>query len=321
MSDRALVLSGLISGVLLLIGVAVALLLREAARQDLEMRVGAVVSVGQGEAQAGSDSLSAGLLGAITGFLGDIGNSVRKGSRFYSEEGLATLEGMIEAGGLRPKRMVPIILGAKVVLLFMVPFATYVYCAIMGYSMTFRFMAVALALPLGVLGPDWILRALRVPYTKALRRGVADALDLMVVCTEAGMGLESSLEVVAREMYNSNRPIAGLLSRLLDELKVLPDRGEALNNFGKRSGVEGIRRMATILAQTLQYGTSLGQAMRAVAAELRRDRVTKLEEKAIRLPGLLVFPLIFFIMPSFFIVMAGSPMLHLMDFLRSMRPQ
>jgi tight adherence protein C len=314
MSDRALVLSGLISGVLLLVGAAVAILLREAARQDLEVRVGAVVSVKHGgDPATGSE----GLLGGITGLLGQLGNAVRKGTRFYSEEGLATLEGMIEASGMRPKRLVPVILGAKVVSLFLIPFAAYVYCVLGGYSTAVRFMVVAFALPLGVLGPDWILRALRVPYIKALRRGIADALDLLVVCTEAGMGLESSLEVVAREIHNSNRPMGTALTRLLDELKVLPDRQQALQNFGQRSGVEGIRRMTTILVQTLQYGTSLGQAMRAVANELRRERMTRLEEKAIRLPALLVFPLILFIMPSFFIVMAGSPILRLLDFLRA----
>jgi tight adherence protein C len=308
-------LSGLVFGAVLLVGAAAALLLREAARQDLEMRVGAVASAGAGEAGAAS----AGLFSALAGLLGKIGNGVRGSTRFYSDEGLATLEAMIEAGGFRPKRLVPVILGAKVVLLFLVPLVAYAYCAIRGYSTTFRFMAVAIALPLGVLGPDWILRLLRIPYTKALRRGISDALDLLVVCTEAGMGLESALEEVARDMQQSNRPMANMLQRLLDELKVLPDRQQALNNFGKRSGVEGIRRMSTILVQTLQYGTSLGQAMRAVANELRRDRLIKLEEKAIRLPALLVFPLILFIMPSFFIVMAGSPILHLMDFLRAQR--
>ncbi len=161
---------------------------------------------------------------------------------------------------------------------------------------------------------------MRRPYVKALQRGIADALDLLVVCAEAGMGLESAIEQVAREMRGSNRAMSSALSTLLDELKVLPDRREALTNFGKRSGVEGLRKTSAILAQTLQYGTPLGQALRAVANELRRDRAVRFEEKAVRLPALLVFPLILFILPCLFIVMGASAMMRVFDVLHTISP-
>jgi tight adherence protein C len=308
MSDRIILVSAVVSAAALLVAAAVVMLLREAAQRDLEARVGVVMSAGS----AGATSTSSGGFGLITGLLRKVGEAVRRGTRLYSKEGLAELEGMIDAAGLHPKRVVPVVLGAKVVLLFLVPLAAFAYAAVMGLSPITRLLAIAGALPLGVLGPDWILRAVRRPYLKALRRGIADALDLLVVCTEAGMGLESALEQVATEMRHSNRAMAAALSRLVGELKVLPNRHEALNNFGQRSGVAGIRRMAAILSQTLQYGSPLGEALRAIASELRRERVTRLEEKAIRLPALLVFPLIFFIMPSFFVVMAGGPILRLM---------
>jgi tight adherence protein C len=177
---------------------------------------------------------------------------------------------------------------------------------------------VVIALPIGLLIPDWILGAIRRPYTRALRKGIADALDLLVVCTEAGMGLETALERVALEIRHSNPAMASALGTLLDELKVLPNRREALVNFGKRSGVDGIRRMATMLAQTLEYGTPLGQALRNVAGELRRERMARLEERAVRLPVLLVFPMIFLILPSLFIVMGGISFLKLLDTLNQM---
>ncbi|MBS0561631.1 MAG: type II secretion system F family protein, partial [Proteobacteria bacterium] len=151
------------------------------------------------------------------------------------------------------------------------------------------------------------------PYVRALQRGVIDAIDLLVVCTEAGMGLEGALDTVSREMRHANPAMANALGTLLDELRVLPDRREALANFGARSPVDGLRRLATMLGQTLQYGTPLGQALRTVAGDLRRDRVIRLEERAVRLPAMLVFPLIAFIMPSVFIVMGGVPILRLLD--------
>jgi tight adherence protein C len=94
---------------------------------------------------------------------------------------------------------------------------------------------------------------------------------------------------------------------------MLPDRRKAFANFGNRSGVEGLQRLAAMLGQALQYGTPLSQALRGVANELRHERMNKLEEKAVRLPALLIFPLIFFIMPSLYIVLLGTSFLQLYD--------
>jgi tight adherence protein C len=167
------------------------------------------------------------------------------------------------------------------------------------------------------MGPEWGLTLLRRPYLAALRRGVPDALDLLVVCSEAGMGLESALEHVSQEIRHSNPAISVALSKLLDELRVLPDRRDAFRNFADRTGVEGARRVATMLGQSMQYGTPLSQALRTVALDLRRERMIALEAKAVRLPVLLVMPLILFIMPSLFIVLAGPAILHLTDALHA----
>jgi tight adherence protein C len=316
-SDRIMLLSALLSPAVLLVAGAIVLLLREAARQNLDARVSAVAASGRTASAAPSTPWFA----PATGLVEKVGVSFRKGTRFYSEEGIAELDAMIEAAGMRPKRVLPMVLGGKIVLLILAPLAAYIYCTIVGYSPASRVLALALALPLAVLVPDWILRALRNSYRKALQRGVADALDLLVVCTEAGMGLESALEQVAKEIEHSNRPMAAALQKLVDELKVLPSAQEALKNFGMRSGVVGIRRMSAILAQTIQYGSPLGQALRAVANELRRERVIRLEERAIRLPALLVFPLIFLVLPAFFIVMAGGPILRMFELMHATHAQ
>ena len=94
---------------------------------------------------------------------------------------------------------------------------------------------------------------------------------------------------------------------------MLPDRRQAIMNLGLRSGADGLKRLAAILAQTMQFGTPLTQGLRAVAAELRRERMTALEAKAARLPALLVLPMILFIMPCLFVVLMGPSMLRLMD--------
>jgi tight adherence protein C len=100
-------------------------------------------------------------------------------------------------------------------------------------------------------------------------------------------------------------------------MRVLPDRRDAFRYFADRSGVEGARRVATMLGQSMQYGTPISRALRTVVVDLRRERMVALEAKAVRLPVLLVLPLILFIMPSLFIVLVGPAMLHLMDSLHA----
>jgi tight adherence protein C len=305
---------GLVGAALLLLGSAAVMLLRDAASSRLEQRV---VAAG-GEDRSARPAGPAQPLGGLGRLLQGIGDKLRGGTSLYSEQDLLALESVIAASGLNPVRALPIVLGGKVMLTILVPLLALLYGVATSLPGAQFILLVAGAIAVGILAPDWILQFLRRPYVAALRRGLPDALDLLVVCTEAGMALETALEHVANEMKTSNTAISVALSKLLDELRVLPDRREAFTNFGRRSGVEGIRRLATMLGQTLQYGTPIAEALRAVASDLRRDRVVTLEAKCSKLPALLVLPLICFIMPALFIVLAGGPVLQVLDSLRRM---
>ncbi len=296
---------------ILLAGVALIMLLRGLAARSLEQRVLSLAGGGRGE------PLDTTPFGILRRALLWVGETVRARTRLYSEQDILALEGMIAGGGLNPHNVLPMVLGAKAVLAVGIPAAVILYAQLAGLTGSQQFAAICVAIPVGLLGPDWALTLLRRPYLAALRRGVPDALDLLVVCTEAGMGLESALEHVSEEIRHSNPAISVALTKLLDELRVLPDRRDAFRNFADRSGVEGARRLATMLGQAMQYGTPLSQALRTVAIDLRRDRMIALEAKAARLPVLLVLPLILFIMPSLFIVLAGPAVLRLMDTLHA----
>jgi len=286
--------------------VTAVILLREARDRDMEQRVLAVAGGRMPDYRAVR-------IGGISGFLFAIGDRLHKSTRLFSEKDLAGLESMIASAGLNPRRLLPVVLGGKVVLMMLTPLLAILYCLITEPSMTTRVVIVAISFVLGMLGPDWILAFIRRPYTRALQRGVIDALDLLIVCSEAGMGLESALEQVAREMQHSNRPTASALNSLLDEIRLLPDRRVAFANFGQRSSVDGLQRLATMMAQSLHYGTPLGQALRAVANQLRRERMIQLESQAAKLPAKLVLPLILFIMPCLIIVLVGASFLRLFD--------
>ncbi len=309
--DRALLTAILAALAVLLVGVALMMVLRGLAARTLEQRVMAFTLPG-----AQTPEQSATPIDFVGRLLSGLGEMVRGRTRLYSERDITALEGLIAASGMKPRNLLPVLLGIKVVLLVGAPAAALLYGEAVGLPFKQQGLLVLLSLPIGILGPDWTIAYLRRPYLRALRRGVPDALDLLVVCTEAGMGLESALEHVSEEMMFSNTPIALALSRLLDDMRVLPDRRDAFANFAERTGVEGAKRVATMMAQSMQYGTPLSQALRGVAIDLRRDRVQALEARAARLPVLLTLPLILFIMPSLFIVLIGPTLMNLGDAFR-----
>jgi tight adherence protein C len=159
------------------------------------------------------------------------------------------------------------------------------------------------------MGPRFILSVLRRRFNAAIRRGTPDTIDLLVVCSEAGMGLEGGLERVAEEMGRSNPAMAKVLYGLLDDLRILPNRRDAFEKLGSTS--DGLRRLGTMISQSLQYGTPLSQALRSIAEELRRDSIIKLEERAHKLSAKLILPMVLFMLPATFVIMGTSPVLHL----------
>ena len=123
------------------------------------------------------------------------------------------------------------------------------------------------------------------------------------------MGLESGLERVAEEMNQTNPAMARVLYGLLDDLRILPNRSDAFEKLGSTS--EGLRRFGTMVSQSLQYGTPLSQALRSIAVDLRRERITKLEERAHKLGAKLTIPMVLFLLPAMFVILGASPFLHL----------
>ncbi len=295
-----------------LLAVASGILWFDTSRVALERRV-SVMS----DTNAATKSADAGerltLGGMLIGGLRQLGEAIRARTRIFSDEEINGFERSVAAAGFNPKGLVPALLGAKMVLMVVAPIIAYFVCDFLDESANTTVMAVLGAAAVGVLGPNWLLQMARRPYLKALSKGLPDALDLMVICTEAGQGLESAVNQVAKEMAYSNTAIAVEFTMLSNELSMLPDRGQAFQNLGLRSGADGLKRLAAILAQTMQFGTPLTQGLRAVAAELRRERMIALEAKAARLPALLVLPMIFFIMPCLFVVLMGPSVLRLMD--------
>src|SRR4029077_2819825 len=146
-----------------------------------------------------------------------------------------------------------------------------------------------------------------------LQLGLPDALDLMVICAEAGLSLDASLTRVSRELEPTRTEISEELGITAAELTFLPERRQAFENLNERTNLASVRGVVNTLLQTAKFGTPLAQSLRVLAAEYREARIVRAEEKAARLPAMLTVPMILFILPTLFIVLLGPAALNIID--------
>lgn len=246
--------------------------------------------------------------GSAVGALASIGQMLAR-SGVLSARTMAELEQTLLAAGFRGSNAIAVFVGAKLSLFFGGTALSIVAVWVLGIAQPFASFVPVLTAILGLLLPDIVARRLRRRYITQLEAGLSDALDLLVICGEAGLPLEGSIERVAHEIQAANRAVATEFSLCASELRILSDRRLALLNMADRTGLEPIRRMATSLVQSLQYGTPLTQVLRGLAAELRQEQLVKFEGKAAKLPVLLTVPMIVFILPTLFLVVGGPAML------------
>ncbi|MCC8983744.1 type II secretion system F family protein [Bradyrhizobium acaciae] len=242
----------------------------------------------------------------MIGWLSSVGTRYRS---FYGQENLGQLRMILQSAGFNHYRMLPIWIGFKMVSTFVFPVAAFTVSQILGRPFSDVMVFTLFGVAIGIMGPRLILLVLKRRFDAAIRLGTPDTIDLLVVCSEAGMGLESALERVAEEMKETNPAINHVLRGLLDDLRILPNRAEAFEKLAATS--EGLRRFGTMVSQSLQYGTPLSQALRSIAVDLRRERITKLEERAHKLGAKLTVPMVLFLLPAMFVILGGSPFLHL----------
>jgi tight adherence protein C len=184
-------------------------------------------------------------------------------------------------------------------------------------SATIRVAVLLGALMLGWRLPDFILSRLAARRRLGLEQGLPDALDLLVICAEAGLSLDQSIDQVSRDLRGSNSAVADEFATTASEMRVLSNRAEALENLVERTGVASLRSITATLNQAIRFGTPLAESMRILAAEMRTARLARIEERAARLPVLLAIPLALFILPSLMMVISTPVALRLSDTLKN----
>jgi len=215
---------------------------------------------------------------------------------------------LLQAGIRRKEWAVAVIFGRLVLPIVIggfIGFLVYGTDAFSDWSGFKKYMLVAGALILGYKGPDLYLKNAITKRSHAIRKGLPDALDLLVICAEAGLTVDAAFGRVSRELGKAYPELGEEFSLTAIELGFLTERRQAFENLATRIDLEAIRGVVTTMIQTEKYGTPLASALRVLSGEFRNERMMRAEEKAARLPAIMTVPLILFILPVLFIVILG----------------
>ncbi len=211
--------------------------------------------------------------------------------------------------GIRSKDLAFVVIFARFLMPVVFGIAAVVIVYVVDYFPTWgafkKYGFVAGALILAYKAPDLWLKNKIGKRTSAIRKGLPDALDLLVICAEAGLTVDASFGRVARELGKAYPELGDEFALTSIELGFLTDRRLAFENLAKRIDLEAVRGVVTTMIQTEKYGTPLASALRVLSAEFRNERMMRAEEKAARLPAIMTVPLILFILPVLFIVILG----------------
>jgi tight adherence protein C len=198
------------------------------------------------------------------------------------------------------------------------PAMVAITCAVLARPLSSAVLYILAAFVLGFFLPRYALRRMIRSRQQLVRWGLADALDLMVISIEAGLGLNAAMVKVSTELRDAHPDICDEFEMANLEMRVGRDREEALRNLAERTGVDDLRSLVAMLIQTDKFGTSIARAIRAFSDSLRTKRRQRAEQAAQKAAVKLLFPLACFLFPTLFIAILGPAALQLMDTLGQM---
>ncbi len=205
------------------------------------------------------------------------------------------------------RMFLPIVIGGGVAL------AVYGFGWKADWSAMKKFFLIAGALIGSYKAPDIFVANKIKKRSDAIRKGLPDALDLLVICAEAGLTVDAAFHRVARELGKAYPELGDEFALTAIELGFLTERRMAFENLAHRVALDAVRGVVTTMIQTEKYGTPLASALRVLSAEFRNERMMRAEEKAARLPAIMTVPLILFILPVLFVVILGPAACSISD--------
>ena len=229
--------------------------------------------------------------------------------KMLQDDQLKKTQTRLMQAGIRTKDLAFFIIFARFVLPVLIGGVAVLLLYVLGlepqWSAVRRYMTVAGLLVGSYKAPDIWLKNKVTKRSHAIRKGLPDALDLLVICAEAGLTVDAAFSRVSRELGKAYPELGDEFGLTAIELGFLSERRQAFENLAQRVDLEAVRGVVTTMIQTEKYGTPLASALRVLSAEFRHERMMRAEEKAARLPAIMTVPLILFILPTLFVVILG----------------
>ncbi len=230
---------------------------------------------------------------------------------------LEVVQQKLAHAGFRNKELAVLVIGARAILPILLGLLGFVMIYVVDYFPDWgpmkRLGAVSVLLFLGYKGPELFLSNKASKRTAEIQKGLPDALDLLVICAEAGLTVDASFNRVAKELGRAYPELGDEFALTAIELSFLNERKQAFDNLAYRVDLEAVKGVVTTMIQTERYGTPLASSLRVLSAEFRNERMMRAEEKAARLPAIMTVPLILFILPVLFIVILGPAACSISD--------
>ena len=222
-----------------------------------------------------------------------------------SPKDVTVMQRRLIRAGIRNENALKVLYGAKAVCGVILPLVTTALIA--GYSTDSgnKIVAILAAAAVGFFGPNEYVRRMATARQKEIARGLPNALDLLVVCVESGLGLDQAILQVSKELEHAHPEISEEFGLVNLELKAGKRRVEALRNLAERTGVDDLKKLVAVLIQADRFGTGVAQSLRAHSDFMRIQARQTAEEKAAKLGVKLIFPIFFCILPSLFVVTVG----------------
>lgn len=222
-----------------------------------------------------------------------------------SPKDVSVMQRRLMRAGIRNENALKNLYGAKVALGILLPIIAALMISGSSTDSSNKFLAILGAGAVGFLGPNQYIRTKAKRRQRGIQRGLANSLDLLVVCVESGLGLDQALVQVAKELEHAHVEITEEFTMVNLELKAGKRRVDALRNLAERTVVEDLKKLVAVLIQADRFGTGVAQSLRAHADYMRVQARQIAEEKAAKLGVKLVFPIFFCILPSLFVVTVG----------------
>jgi tight adherence protein C len=229
--------------------------------------------------------------------------------RMLQDDQIKKTQTKLMQAGIRTKDLAFFIIFARFVLPVVLGITAVVMLYVLGFepqwSAVRRYITVAGILIGSYKAPDIWLKNKVTKRSKAIQKGLPDALDLLVICAEAGLTVDAAFNRVSKELGKAYPELGDEFGLTAIELGFLNERRQAFENLANRVDLEAVRGVVTTMIQTEKYGTPLASALRVLSAEFRHQSMMRAEEKAARLPAIMTVPLILFILPTLFVVILG----------------